>query len=86
MYSTFPITCSFIKQSRYVSLIFLQAFHRQLRVQHVGGAVIPPFRASLVTKLHKFIRLSLKNPLIFIRIQLDEHARNYVAISSSLSP
>ena len=58
----------------------------QLRVQHVGGAVIPPFRAPLVTKLHKFIRLSIKNLLIFIRIQLDKHARNYVAISSSLSP
>ena len=42
------------------------AFHSQLRVQHVGGAVIPPFRAPLVTKLHKFIRLSIKNRLIFI--------------------
>ena len=66
--------------------MFLWAFHSQLRVQHVGGAVIPPFRAPLVTKLHKFIRFSIKNPLIFIRIQLDKHARNYVAISSSLSP
>ena len=66
--------------------MFLRAFHSQLRVQHVGGAVIPPSRAPLVTKLHKFIRLSIKNPLIFIRIQLDKHARNYVAIYSSLSP
>ena len=61
--------------------MFLRAFHSQLRVQHVGGTVIPPFRAPLVTKLHKFIRLSIKNPLIFIRIQLEKHARNYVAIS-----
>ena len=66
--------------------MFLQAFHSQLRVQHVGGAVIPPFRALLVTKSHKFIRLNIKNPLIFIRIQSDKHAHNYVAISSSLSP
>ena len=66
--------------------MFLRDFHSQFRVQHVDGAVIPPFRAPLVTKLHKFIRLSIKNPLILIRIQLDKHARNYVAISSSLSP
>ena len=66
--------------------MFLRTFHSQLRVQHVSGAVIPTFRAPLVTKLHKFIRLSIKNLLIFIRIQLDKHARNYVAISSSLSP
>ena len=66
--------------------MFLRDFHSQLRVQHVGRAVIPPFRAPLVTELHKFIRLSIKNPLIFIRIQMDKHARNYVAISSSLSP
>ena len=66
--------------------MFLRAIHRQLHVRHVGGAVIPPFRAPVITKLHKFIRLSIKNPLIFIRIQLDKHARNYVAISSSLSP
>ena len=61
--------------------MFLQAFHSQLRVQHVGGAVIPPFRAPLVIKLHKFIRLSIKNLLIFIRIQLYKHTHNYVAIS-----
>ena len=67
-------------------LIFLRAFDNQLRVQHVNGAVIPRFRAPLVAKLYKFIRLSIKNPLIFIRIRLDKHARNYVAISSSLSP
>ena len=66
--------------------MFLRAFHGQLRVHHIGGAVIPPFRAPLVTKLYKFIYLSIKNLLIFIRIQLDKHARNYVAISSSLSP
>ena len=68
--------------------MFLRAFHSQLLVQHVGRAVIPPFRAPLATRLHKFIRLSIKNPLIFIRIQLDKHARNnyYVAISSCLSP
>ena len=66
--------------------MFLWAFHGQLRVQHVGGAVIPPFRAPLVKKLHKFIRLSIKNLFIFIRIQLDKHMCNYVAISSSLSP
>ena len=66
--------------------MFLWAFHGQLRVQQVGGAVISPFQAPLVTKLHKFILLSIKNRLIFIRIQLDKHARNYVAISSSLSP
>ena len=56
--------------------MFLRAFHGQLRVHHVGGAAIPPFRAPLVTKLYKFIRLSLKNLLIFIRIHLDKHARN----------
>ena len=66
--------------------MFLRAFHSQLHVQHVGRAVIPPFQAPLVTKLYKFIRLSIKNILMFIRIQLDKHARNYVAISSSLSP
>ena len=66
--------------------MFLRVFHRQLCVQHVGGAVIPLFRAPVVTKLHKFIRLSIKNPLTFIRIQLDKHTRNYVAISSGLSP
>ena len=66
--------------------MFLRAFHSQLRVQHVDGAVIPPFRATFVTKLYKFIRLSIKNHLIFIRNQLDKRARNYVAISSSLSP
>ena len=66
--------------------MFLRAFHSQFRVQHVDGAVIPPFRVPVVTKLYKFIRLSIKNPLIFIRIQLDKHAHNYVAISSSLSP
>ena len=66
--------------------MFLRAFHGQLRVHHVGGAAISPFQAPLVTKLYKFIRLSIKNLLIFIRIQLDKHARNYVAISSSLSP
>ena len=66
--------------------MFLRAFHSQLRVQHVDGAVIPPFRAPFVTKLYKFIRLSIKNPLTFIRNQLDKRARNYVAISSSLSP
>ena len=66
--------------------MFLRAFHSQFRVQHVGGVVFPPFEAPLVTKLHKFIHLSIKNPLIFIRIQLDKHARNYVAISSNLSP
>ena len=66
--------------------MFLRAFQGQLRVHHVGGAAIPPFRAPLVTKLYKFIRLSIKNLLIFIRIKLDKHARNYVAISSSLSP
>ena len=66
--------------------MFLPAFHSQLHVQHVGGAVIPPFQAPLVTKLHKFICLSIKNRLIFITIQLDKQARNYVAISSSLSP
>ena len=66
--------------------MFLRAFHGQLRVQHVDGAAILPFRAPLVTKLYKFIRLSIKNLLIFIRIQLDKHARNYAAISSSLSP
>ena len=65
--------------------MILGAFHSRLHVQHVGGAVIPPFRAPLVTKLYKFIRLSIKNLLIFIRIQLDKHARNHVAISSSLS-
>ena len=65
---------------------FLLAFHSQLRVQHVGGAVITPFQAPLVTKLHKFIRLRIKNRLIFIRIHLDKQAHNYVAISSSLSP
>ena len=58
----------------------------QLHVQHVGGAVIAPIRAPLVTKLYKFIHLSIKNILIFIRIELDKYARNYVAISSSLSP
>ena len=67
-------------------LMFLWAFYAQLHVQHVGGAVILPFQASLVTKLHNFIRLSIKNLLIFIRTQLDKHAHNYVAISSSLSP
>ena len=56
--------------------MFLRAFHGQLRVHHVGGAAIPPFWAPLVTKLYKFIRLSIKNLLIFIRIQLDKHARN----------
>ena len=66
--------------------MFLRAFHSQLRVQHVDGAVIPPFRAPFVTKLYKFIRLSIKNCLIFVRNQLDKRARNYVAISSSLSP
>ena len=66
--------------------MLLRAFHSQLRMQHVGGAVIPPFRAPLVTNLHKFIRLRIKNLLIFIRIQSDKHARNYVAISNSLSP
>ena len=66
--------------------MFFWAFHGQLCVQHVGGAVIPLFRSPLVTKLHKFIRLSIQNLLIFIRIQLDKHARNYVAISSSLLP
>ena len=45
--------------------MFLRAFHSQLRVQHVGGAVIPPFRAPLVTKLYKFIRLSIKNPDLY---------------------
>ena len=49
--------------------MFLQTFHSQLRVHHVGGAVIPPFWAPLVTKLHKFIHLSMENLLIFIRIQ-----------------
>ena len=66
--------------------MFLRAFHSQLRVQHVDGAVISPFRAPLATKLYKLIHLSIKNPLIpliFIRIQLDKHAPNYVAISSS---
>ena len=66
--------------------MFLRAFHSQLRMQHVDGAINPPFRAPLVAKLYEFMRLSIKNPLIFIRIQLDKHARNYVAISSSLSP
>ena len=66
--------------------MFLRAFHSQLHVQHVGEAVIPPFQAPLATKLHKFIHLSIKNLLIFIRIQLDKHARNYVAISSSFWP
>ena len=56
--------------------MFLRAFHGQLRVHHVGGALIPPFRAPLVTKLYKIIRLSIENLLIFIRIQLDKHARN----------
>ena len=65
--------------------MFLWAFHGQLRVRDVDGDVISPNRAPLVTKLYKFIRLSIKNLLIFIRIQLDKHARNYVAISSSLS-
>ena len=64
--------------------MILQVFHSQLRVHHVGGAVIPPFQASLVTKLYKLIRLSIKNHLMFIRIKLDESARNYVAISSSM--
>ena len=66
--------------------MFLRAFHGQLHVHNVSEAVIPPFRASLVTKLYKLIRLSTKNLLIFIRIQLGKHARNYVAIFSSLSP
>ena len=66
--------------------MFLRAFHGQLRVHNVRGAVIPAFRAPLVTKLYKFICLSIKNLLIFIRIQLDKHARNYLAISGSLSP
>ena len=66
--------------------MLLRAFHNQLRVQHVGGAVIPPFRAPLVTNLYEFIHLSIKNIFIFIRIQLDKHTHNYVAISSSLSP
>ena len=66
--------------------MFLRDFHSQLRVQLVDGAVIPPFRASFVTKLYKFIRLSIKNRLIFVRNQLDKCAHNYVAISSSLSP
>ena len=65
--------------------MYLRAFHGQLRVHHVGGALIPPFRAPLVTKLYKFIRLSIENLLIFIRIQLDKHARNYVAISSNVT-
>ena len=55
MFSTFSNTRSFIKQLRYVSLnllgMILRVFHGQLRVHHVGGAVIPPFQASLVTKL-----------------------------------
>ena len=55
--------------------MFLRAFHTQLHVQHVDRAVIPPFRAPLVTKLYKFIRLSVKNILMFIRIQLDKYAR-----------
>ena len=66
--------------------MFLRAFHGQLRVHHVGGALIPPFRAPLVTKSYKFIRLSIENLLIFIRIQLDKHTRSYVAISSNMSP
>ena len=65
--------------------MFLQAFHGQLRVHNVSGAVIPPFRAPLVIELYKFIRLSIKNLLIFIRIQLDKYTSNYVAISGSLS-
>ena len=49
--------------------MFLGTFNSQLRVHHVGGAVIPPFRAPLVTKLYKLIRLSIKNLLNFIVIQ-----------------
>ena len=66
--------------------MFLRAFHDQLRVHHVGGAVIPPFQAPLVTKLYRLIRLSVKNLLIFIRIKLDKQARDYVATSSNTSP
>ena len=49
--------------------MFFGTFNGQLRVHHVGGAVIPPFRAPLVTKLYKLIRLSIKNLLNFIVIQ-----------------
>ena len=66
--------------------MFFRDFHGQFRVHHVGGAVIPPFWAPLVTKLYTFICLSIKNLLIFIRIQWDKHACNYVAISSNVSP
>ena len=41
----------------------------------VDGDVISPFPAPLVTKLYKFIRLSMKNVLSFIRIQYDKQAR-----------
>ena len=66
--------------------MFLRTFNGQLRVHRVGGTVIPPFWALLVTKLYKLIRLSIKNLLNFIVIKEDKHARNYMAISNSLSP
>ena len=67
--------------------MFLHAFHGQLRVRHVDGDVIPPFWAPIITKLYKFIHLSIKNLLIFIIIQFHKpDALNYVAIPSSLSP
>ena len=63
-----------------------QGFRSRFRVDHVDGALIPIFTAPIVTKLYKFICLSIKNFLLFIRILKDKLARNYVAISSSLSP
>ena len=49
--------------------MFLRTFNGKLRVYHVGGAVIPPFQAPLVTNLYKLIRLSVKNLFNFIVIQ-----------------
>ena len=65
--------------------MFIWDFRSQFRVHQVDGAVIPPFKAPLVTKLYKLIHLSIKNLLNFIVIQQGKHASKYMAISSSLS-
>ena len=61
--------------------IMERIIHRQLVF-----ASVPAFWVLLLTNVYELTRVTIKNLLIFIRSQQDKQTRNYVAISSSLSP